>query len=95
MKLPGNRFAWLLSVRLLHAPVISLTAGQRFTDTTNAYRVYSARYLRDECIKPRRDVFMTYEFLAYLTVRAVQMGMKTCEVPVAGIYPRTGKHLQK
>ena len=32
-----------LSVRLLHAPIISLTAGQRFTDTTNAYRAYSAR----------------------------------------------------
>ena len=31
----------LLAVRLLHAPVISLTAGQRFTDTTNAFRAYS------------------------------------------------------
>ena len=27
-----------ISVRLIHAPVISLTAGQRFTDTTNACR---------------------------------------------------------
>ena len=27
-----------LSVRLLHAPVISLTAGHWYTDTTNAYR---------------------------------------------------------
>ena len=35
-------FVRLLSVRLIHAPVISLTAGQWFTDTTNAYRGYSA-----------------------------------------------------
>ena len=39
-------FSRLLAVRLLHAPVISVTAGQKFTDTTNAYRAYSARYLR-------------------------------------------------
>ena len=36
-----------LSVRLIHAPVISMTAGQRFTDTTNAFRGYSAEYLTD------------------------------------------------
>lgn len=60
-----------LAVRLIHAPVISLTAGQRFTDTTNAYRAYSARYLADESCA-LRDVFMTYELLAYLSVRATQ-----------------------
>lgn len=38
----------LVSVKLIHAPIISLTAGQRFTDTTNAYRGYSVRYLQDE-----------------------------------------------
>ena len=39
-----------IAVRLIHAPVISLTAGQHFTDTTNAYRAYSSRYLSDEQI---------------------------------------------
>lgn len=46
-----------IAVRLIHAPVISLTAGQRFTDTTNAYRAYSARYLSDERVAPLRDIF--------------------------------------
>ena len=36
-----------ISVRLIHAPVISLTARQKFTDTTNAFRAYSRRYLTD------------------------------------------------
>ena len=80
-----------VSVRLIHAPVISLTAGQWFTDTTNAYRAYSARYLTDERVKPLRDIFMTYELLAYLSVRATQLGMKACEIPVTRAYPKKGK----
>ena len=81
----------LLSVRLIHAPIISLTAHQLFTDTTNAYRGYSARYLKDERVKPLRDIFMTYELLAYLSVRATQIGMKACEIPVTRAYPKKGK----
>ena len=34
---------------------------------------------------------MTYELLAYLSVRASQIGLKTCEIPVKRIYPRKGK----
>lgn len=81
----------MLSVRFLHAPVISLTAGKWFTDTTNAYRGYSAKYLSDERVKPLRDVFMTYELLAYLSVRATQLGYKACEIPVTRAYPPKGK----
>lgn len=80
-----------VSVRLIHAPIISLTARKRFTDTTNAYRAYSARYLLDERVQPLRDVFMTYELLAYLSVRATQLGMKACEIPVTRAYPKKGK----
>lgn len=84
-------FIRTISVKLIHAPIISLTAHQRFTDTTNAYRGYSAKYLRDERVQPLRDIFMTYELLAYLSVRATQIGMKACEIPVARAYPKTGK----
>ena len=80
-----------VSVRLIHAPVISLTAHQHFTDTTNAYRAYSARYLQHPDVQPLRDVFMTYELLAYLSVRATQLGLKACEIPVTRAYPPKGK----
>lgn len=80
-----------VSVRLIHAPVISLTAHQKFTDTTNAYRAYSRKYLTDIRVQPLRDIFMTYELLAYLSVRATQIGMKVCEIPVTRAYPKTGK----
>lgn len=84
-------FIRMISVRLIHAPIISLTAGQWFTDTTNAFRGYSSEYLRDERVKPLRDVFMTYELLAYLSVRATQLGYKACEIPVTRAYPKAGK----
>lgn len=79
------------AVRLIHAPVISLTAHHHFTDTTNAYRAYSRNYLTDPRVQPLRDIFMTYELLAYLSVRASQLGMKVCEIPVTRAYPESGK----
>lgn len=81
----------LISVKAIHAPIISLTAHYRFTDTTNAYRAYSVAYLRDSRVQPLRDIFMTYELLAYLSVRATQIGLKVCEIPVTRAYPKTGK----
>ena len=80
-----------LAVRLLHAPIISLTARKWFTDTTNAYRGYSIKYLKDERVKPLREIFKGYELLAYLSVRATQIGLKACEIPVTRAYPKTGK----
>lgn len=84
-------FIRTIAVKFIHAPVISLTARQRFTDTTNAYRAYSRNYLTDNRVQPLRDIFMTYELLAYLSVRATQLGMKACEIPVTRAYPETGK----
>ena len=80
-----------VAVRFIHAPIISITARQRFTDTTNAYRGYSIKYLTDVRVQPFRDIFMTYELLAYLSVRASQLGLKACEVPVTRAYPKVGK----
>ena len=84
-------FLRLISVKFIHVPIISLTARQRFTDTTNAYRAYSSQYLYDERVSVFRDVFSGYELLAYLSVRATQIGYKACEIPVTRAYPKTGK----
>lgn len=80
-----------LSVVCLHAPVISLTARHRFTDTTNAFRGYSKKYLTHPKVQPFRNEFVTYELLAYLSTRASQIGLKVCEIPVVRAYPRKGK----
>ena len=80
-----------IAVRLLHAPLISLTAGKKYTDTTNAFRAYSMHYLKHKQVQPFRDIFSGYELLAFLSVRADQLGMKTCEIPVTRAYPAKGK----
>jgi len=84
-------FIRYLSVRLIHAPIISLTAKKWYTDTTNAYRAYSKKYLCHEEVQPFRDIFMTYELLAYLSVKADRLKLKTCEIPVKREYPKKGK----
>ena len=80
-----------VSVRFIHAPIISLTAKHWFTDTTNNYRAYSARYLAHSGVQPLRDIFVGYELLAYLSVRATQLELKACEVPVTRAYPKGEK----
>lgn len=84
-------FIRLVSVKLIHAPIISLTAKKRYTDTTNAYRAYSKKYLLHPDVAPFRDIFMTYELLAYLSVKADRLKLKTCEIPVTREYPKKGK----
>lgn len=81
-----------LAVKLIHAPIISLTAHKRYTDTTNNYRAYSKKYLEDPRVAPMRDIFKTYELLAYLSTRADQLKLKTTEIPVTRAYPDPSKH---
>ena len=73
--------------RLIHAPLLSLAGRRIYTDTTNGFRAYSAQYLTDPRVRPFRDIFMNYELLFYLTVRAGQLGFKICELPVRRSYP--------
>lgn len=73
--------------RLIHAPLLSLAGRRWYTDTTNGFRGYSASYLRDPRVSPFRDVFDQYALLFYLTVRAGQLGYRTCEIPVTRAYP--------
>ena len=79
------------AVRLVHAPIISFTAKKRFTDTTNAYRAYSKKYITHPDVQPFRNIFITYELLAYLSVRASRLGLMVCEIPVTREYPKDEK----
>jgi glycosyltransferase involved in cell wall biosynthesis len=90
--IPGGRaintpFLRHWGVKLLHAPLISLAAGSRFTDTTNGFRAYSRRFLLDERVLPFRDVFQRYELHYYLAIRAARLGFKVKELPVTRAYP--------
>lgn len=81
----------LLGLKLLHAPLISLSAGHRHTDTTNGFRAYSAALLADPALAVFRDVFMTYELHYYLAIKSARHGYKLAEIPVTREYPAKGK----
>lgn len=77
--------------RLVHAPLLSIAGRHWFTDTTNGFRAYSARYLLHPQVQPFREQFGVYSLLFYLTVRAGQLGLNVDHVPVARRYPDSGK----
>ena len=79
-----------LAITLLHAPVTSLAAGKRYTDTTNGFRGHSRELLLDPRVSPMRQVFDTYELLAYLPIQAARLGYGCTEVPVTRAYPADG-----
>ena len=85
---PRERY---LAIKLLHAPVTSLAARRRYTDTTNGFRGHSRALLTDPRVSPMREVFDTYELLAYLPIRAARLGYRCTEVPVTRAYPPAGQ----
>ena len=85
MNTPLHRVA---AIRLLHNPVTSLAARYRFTDTTNGFRGHSASLLQDQRVAPLREIFDSYELLAYLPIRSGQLKYRITEVPVTRAYPK-------
>jgi dolichol-phosphate mannosyltransferase len=77
-------------VALVHAPLISLAAGFRYTDTTNGFRAFSRRVILDSRVQPFRDVFDTYNLHYYLSVRIPRLGFRVKELPVSRVYPAKG-----
>jgi len=74
-------------IRYFHAPCLSLASGFKWTDTTQGFRAYSRRMLLDQQIGIFRDVFLTYELLAYLSYRAPKLGYVCKELSTTRRYP--------
>ena len=81
-----------LAVKFLHSPMISLAARHRHTDTTNGFRAYSSKLLKDPKIAVFRDIFQTYELHYYLSIESARAKKyKLIETPVTRAYPKKGK----
>jgi dolichol-phosphate mannosyltransferase len=59
-----------IGLKLLHALVVSLAAGFRYTDTTNGFGGFSSRFLLDPRVQSFRDVFDIYDLHYYLAIKA-------------------------
>jgi len=78
------------AIRFIHAPMLSVFSGFHWTDTTQGFRAYSKKMLLDNKVAPFRDVFLTYELLAYLSYRVPKLGYRCIELPTVRRYPATG-----
>ena len=76
------------AIRFIHAPMLSLFSGFKWTDTTQGFRAYSRKMLLDTQIAPFREVFQAYELLAYLSYRAPKLGYRCLELPTVRRYPK-------
>jgi glycosyltransferase involved in cell wall biosynthesis len=76
------------AIRFVHAPLLSVFSGFRWTDTTQGFRAYSRKMLLDPSIAPFRNIFLTYELLAYLSYRAPKLGYRCIELPTTRRYPK-------
>lgn len=76
------------AIRYIHAPMLSLFSGFRWTDTTQGFRAYSRKMLLDDRVSVFRDAFDTYELLAYLSYRVPKLGYRCVEIPTSRRYPK-------
>lgn len=76
-----------IAIRLLHAPLLALFSGYKWTDTTQGFRGYSRRILLDPRVAPFRAIFTDYELLAYLSYRVPRLDYKCLELPTTRSYP--------
>lgn len=77
----------LLAIKLIHAPLLSLTSGFHWTDTTQGFRAYSRKLLLDPRLAVFRDVLSHYELLFYLSYMAPRLGFRCIELPTVREYP--------
>lgn len=82
---PQNR---IFFNRFIISPILSLAAKKWYTDTPLAFRSYSKKYLLHPEVKPFRKIFLRYELLFYLTIRANRLGLKSKEIPTTRVYPK-------
>jgi dolichol-phosphate mannosyltransferase len=80
-----------LAIKCIHVPLTNWVTGFHYTDTTNGFRGYSRRFLLHPQVQPFREIFSTYELIAYLSYKAALLGFRIKEIPVTRRYPSQGR----
>jgi len=83
-KTPAYR---IVATRFIHPVLFSIFVGKRVTETTNGFRAFQVKLLRDERINWRQAWLDKYELEPYLLYKAIRLGYRHCEVPVTKVYP--------
>jgi dolichol-phosphate mannosyltransferase len=83
-KTPAYR---IIATRFVHPVLFSIFVGKRVTETTNGFRAFRVKLLRDERINWRQAWLDKYELEPYLLYKTIRLGYRHCEVPVTKVYP--------
>jgi glycosyltransferase involved in cell wall biosynthesis len=71
----------------VHPLLFSLVARRRVTESTNGFRAFTKRVLRDQRIDLDQAWLDKYELEPYLYIKVIRLGYVTREVPVHKVYP--------
>ena len=75
-----------MAIKYIHAPLLSFCSGFKWTDTTQGFRGYSAKLLKNKKLRIFREVFKNYELLFFITYAAPKLGLKCVELATTRKY---------
>jgi dolichol-phosphate mannosyltransferase len=81
----------LLAIRLVHAPLLTLASGFKWTDTTQGFRGYSRNLLEADRLNIFNPDLYDYKLLFYMSYAAPKLGFRCIEVPSQRDYPDNGE----
>jgi dolichol-phosphate mannosyltransferase len=97
--LAGGRTDHLPRFRRFAIPVftwiVRTATGFKGTDVTCGFRAYRTALLRDPQVNVDQDWLDRYELEYYLHYKAIRLGWRMAEAPVAMLYPESGKNYSK
>ncbi len=84
VNLPTIRY---FGIRYIHAPLVSLFSGHKFTDTTNGFKGLSRNLVLSTNLDIFNPKFYSYAFQVNISINSPRLGFRCCEVPVTRLYP--------
>jgi len=80
----------IFATKFIHPFLFSLATGKKVTESTNGFRAFRVRLLKDKKINWQQSWLDKYELEPYLLYKAIKLGYRHIEVPVNKIYPKKG-----
>ncbi len=75
-----------LGIRCIFNPLMALACGYWYSDAMNGYKAITCELLKNQGLKPFRNIFIRYNLQYYLNYRAPKLGAIIAEIPVSRNY---------
>jgi dolichol-phosphate mannosyltransferase len=78
----------LLAIRLIHAPLLSIASGFKWTDTTQGFRGYSHNLISSKTLNIFSPELSDYKLLFFISRNAPLLKLACQELPTRRSYPK-------